>query len=36
MTRITLADQYAHAPTRCVVIDPSGLPTMSLAKPTGC
>jgi type IV fimbrial biogenesis protein FimT len=35
MTRITLADIYGHAPSRCILVDASGVPTLSSAN-TGC
>ncbi len=36
VTRITIADTYSRSQSRCLVIDPSGLPTLGLGTSSGC
>jgi type IV fimbrial biogenesis protein FimT len=36
VTRISLFDSYAHAKGRCVVVDPSGQPTVGYATDKAC
>lgn len=36
VTRITIADTYGRAKARCLVIDPSGLPTLGIGTTAGC
>jgi len=36
VTRISLSDTYAHALSRCVVVDPSGQPTLGFSSDKSC
>jgi type IV fimbrial biogenesis protein FimT len=36
VTRIAIRDTYARAQSRCLVVDPSGLPTLALGTTSGC
>lgn len=36
VTRITIADTYSRSQSRCLLIDPSGLPTLGIGKSSGC
>jgi type IV fimbrial biogenesis protein FimT len=36
VTRITMSDAEQRATARCLVVDPSGLPTLSIGKANGC
>jgi type IV fimbrial biogenesis protein FimT len=36
VTRLTIVDTSAHVAARCLVIDPSGLPTLSAGAAGGC
>jgi type IV fimbrial biogenesis protein FimT len=36
VTRVTISDTDARAKARCLVIDPSGLPTLGIGSNSGC